>query len=290
MLGPIILEVVPNQAKKGISMLRYLIIFIAVTLGAAVLVPDRTESSAPAQTKPAAAGNLLEELRYQVDVWVFKDAIDTKVTLKRLDQQRYRAEVNGKSVGLLGLLSGHWRGVYSTEMTLVDGKFMPLVYREESHHGSKKNLKEYRFDYDKKVVELFKWDRGQQKLTKRWQAALNEPMYDALSFYYNQRLEGMSFGKQGEILKFQGIPYPKPEDIVLRIGPDTPQGRKIMVTLDNRVFENERNHVYALLDKDGVPVEAWTDVMKFGRITGKLKPGSKRFNGRLLASGRTAEG
>ncbi|MDI6852146.1 MAG: DUF3108 domain-containing protein [Deltaproteobacteria bacterium] len=271
-------------------MLRYLIIFIGITLGAAVLIPNRTESSAPAPKHSVAAGNLLEELRYQVDVWVFKDAIDTQVTLKRLDQQRYRAQVNGKAVGLLGVFSGHWQGRYATEMILVDGKFMPVVYREESQHGSKKNLKEYRFDYDKKVVELFKWDNGKQQLTKRWQTALSEPMYDPLSFYYNQRLQGMSFGKQGETLKFQGIPYPKPEDIVLRIGPDTPQGRKIMVTLDNRVFENERNHVYALLDKDGVPVEAWTDVLRFGRITGKLKPGSKRFNGRLLASGGIKEG
>ncbi len=280
-----------NQIKEASFMLRYLVIFIAITLGAAAaLLPSPTESSAPIQKKPAAAGNLLEDLRYQVDVWFFKDAIDARVTLKRLDPQRYRAEVNGKSVGLLGLISGHWRGVYSTEMTLVDGKFMPVVYREESQHGSKKSLKEYRFDYDKKVVELFKWDNGKQQLTKRWQTAINEPMYDALSFYYNQRLQGMSFGKQGETLKFQGIPYPKPEDIILRIGPDTPQGRKIMVTLDNRIFENERSQVYAFLDKDGVPVEAWTNVLRFGRITGKLLPGSKRFNGRLLASERTEDG
>ena len=128
------------------------------------------------------------------------------------------------------------------------------------------------------VVELFKWDSDKKVLTKRWQTELNGPMYDALSFYYNQRVKGMSFGKQGETLKFQGIPYPKPEDIILRIGPDTPQGRKIMVTLDNRIFENERNQVYAFLDQDGVATEAWTNVLRFGRITSKLLPGGKRLN------------
>lgn len=266
---------------------RYLLIFMGITLGVTVaLLPGSTESSAPAKKEPAAVGEVLENLRYQVDVWILKDAIDATVTFKRLPSPRYRAEIHGKAQGLLGLISGQWRGVYSTEMTLAEGKLMPLLYREESQHRNKKNLSEYRFDYDRKVVELYKWDNRKRALTKRWQTVLDGPMYDALSFYYNQRLQGMAFGKQGETVKFRGIPYPKPEDIILRIGPDTPQGRKIMVTLDNRIFENERNQVYAFLDKDGVPVEAWTDVLRFGRVSGKLLPGGKRLKNGLAASGR----
>lgn len=258
--------------------LRNLIIFLAVALGVTTaLLPDRTEPAAPGKTKPATAGEVLEDLRYRVDVWILKDAIDTRITFKRLNAKRYKAEIEGQAQGLLGLISGQWRGNYSTEMVLSQGKFLPVVYREESQHRNKKHLNEYHFDYDKKVVELYKWDRGKKALTKRWQTELSGPMYDALSFYYNQRLVGMNFGKQGETLKFQGIPYPKPEDIVLRIGADSPEGRKIMVTLDNRIFENERNQVYAFLDKDGVPTEAWTNVLKFGRITGKLLPGGKRL-------------
>jgi hypothetical protein len=268
------------------SILRNFIMFLTVALGAtAMLFPARTEPSAPAGMQPVAAGEMLEDLRYQVDVWVFKDAIDTQFTLERLDAKRYKAELKGRAQGLLGLISGQWRGNFSTEMVFSRGKFLPVVYREESQHRGKKNLNEYRFDYDKKVVELFKWDNGKKALTKRWQTGLNGPMYDALSFYYNQRLGGMNSGKQGETLTFQGIPYPKPEDIVLRIGGDSPQGRKIMITLDNRIFENERNQVYAFLDQDGVPTEAWTNVLKFGRITGTLLPGGKRLkNGRIAES------
>ncbi len=268
-----------------VSIVRNLILGLAITMGlTSMLLPGRTESAAPAKTKPAAAGEMLEDLRYQVDVWVLKDAIDAAITLKRLDSQRYRAEIKGRAQGLLGLISGQWRGNYSTEMAFSQGKFLPVVYREESQHRNKKNLNEYRFDYEQGKVELYKWDNGKKVLTKRWETKLNGPMYDALSFYYNQRLRGMHFGKQGETLTFQGIPYPKPEDIVLRIGADSPQGRKIMVTLDNRIFENERNQVYAFLDQDGVPTEAWTNVLKFGRITGKLLPGGKR-----LKDGRIAE-
>jgi hypothetical protein len=238
--------------------------------------------------QPVAAGEMLEDLRYQVDVWVLKDAIDTHITFQRLGSQRYKAEIKGRAQGFLGVVSGQWRGNYSTEMVLSQGKFLPVVYREESQHRSKKNLSEYRFDYDKKVVELFKWDNGKKALTKRWETKLNGPMYDALSFYYNQRIKGMNLGKQGETLTFQGIPYPKPEDIVLRIGADSPQGRKIMITLDNRIFESERNQVYAFLDQDGVPTEAWTNVLKFGRITGTLLPGGKRLKNGAMAESRTA--
>lgn len=268
---------------------RFLVILIGITLVAAAVFPGRTESSAPAKTEPAAGGEVLEKLRYQIDIWIFKDAVDAAMTFKRLASGRYRAEVGGKAQGLLGLISGQWRGWFSTEMALVEGKFRPMVYREESQHRGKKNVNEYRFDYDKKVVELFKWDNGKKALTKRWQAAIDAPMYDALTFYYNQRLQGMSFAKQGETLKFQGIPYPKPEDIILRIGPDTPQGRKIMVTLDNRIFEKERNQVYAFIDKDGVATEAWTNVLRFGRITGTLRPGGRRLSGSLAAAERGDE-
>jgi hypothetical protein len=236
------------------------------------LSPAGTESSAP------PLGEMLEDLRYQVAVWLFPDAIAARVTFKRLEPGRYRAEVQGRAQGFLGVLSGRWQGVYATDMIYAEGKLLPLLYREESQNRGKKNLNEYRFDYPNKVVELYKWDQDKQVLSKRWEAPLNEPMYDALTFYYNQRLNGMVFQKGGDALRFQGIPYPEPEDIVLRIGPDTPQGRKIMVTLDNRIFENERNEVYAFLDKDGVATEAWTNVLRFGKVTGKLLLGGKRLN------------
>jgi hypothetical protein len=257
-----------------VSKLRLFLISIPVLLLGltAGLMPAGTWSA------PPPAGEVLEDLRYQVAVWLFPDAIAARVTFKRLEPGRYRAEVHGKAQGLLGFISGGWQGVYATDMLYAEGKLLPVLYREESQNRGKKNLNEYRFDYRNKVVELYKWDHDKQVLTKRWENPLHEPMYDALTFYYNQRLDGMVFQKGGDILRFQGIPYPGPEDIILRIGPDTPQGRKIMITLDNRIFENERNEVYAFLDKDGVATEAWTNVLRFGKVSGKLLPGGKRLN------------
>lgn len=264
-------------------MRHWVLVAAALTL-TAVLITEKTQPGVAGREASGGGGEILEDLRYQIDVWLLPGTVDARVTLRRLDSGRFVAEVNGRAQGFLGVISGQWQGAFRTEMILSQDGFLPVVYQEESRRRGKKNLNEYRFDYDRKVVELFKWDHGKQALTKRWQAALTGPMYDALSFYYNQRLNGLSFDRQGQTLRFPGIPYPKPEDIVLRIGPEEPGGRKIMVTLSNRIFENERNQVYALVDRDGVPVEAWTYVLRFGRITSRLVPGGKRLNRNALAA------
>ena len=234
------------------------------------------------------AGEILEELHYRVDVWILKDSIPAKVTFKRLASGRYRAEITGEAKGLLGLISGHWRGSYSTEMAFRDGKLAPLVYREESWSGKKHHLMEYRFDYEHNRVELYKPDK-KKGLVKKWETPMKGAMHDGISFYYNQRLGLMGMGSEGEVFNFPSIPYPKPEEITLRMGPVTPEGRRVMVSLKNPALEKERSEVYAILDGDGVPTQVWTWVLRFGKISGTLLSGGKRLDKELLAA-RTAPG
>ncbi|MBW1991470.1 MAG: DUF3108 domain-containing protein [Deltaproteobacteria bacterium] len=264
--------------------LRIVPLLLMLTVG--LLMPLSTGGTTPAST-PApslAKGEVLEDLRYQVDVWFLRDALRARVVLKRLGPRRYLAQARGRARGLLGVLSGHWRGMFSTEMTLVEGRFRPLLYREQCEHRNKRNLSEYRFDYANRKVELYKWDNDKKLLTKRWETELEEPMYDVLSFFYNQRLQGLSPIQAGQTLRFRGIPYPQPEEIILRIGPETPQGRKVMLTLRNPVFKEERSQVFVLVNRDGVPVTAWSHMLRLGRITGKLVPGGRRLkNGQLQA-------
>jgi hypothetical protein len=222
---------------------------------------------------------VLEELQYRVDVWIWRDALDAKVIFQEIAPGRYRAELTGHTQGFLSLVTGDWGGALSTEMEYSQGKLQPLVYREISNKRGKHKLMEYRFDYAKNKLELWKKDKDNSTLTKSWETTLTEPLYDPLTFFYNSRLKGNPLGaKGGETVKFQGIPYPEPDEIVLRVGGDTPQGRKIMLELGNRVFKGERSQVYAFLDSDGIPTKAWTQVLKFGNVDIKLLPGGKRLN------------
>jgi hypothetical protein len=235
----------------------------------------------------AAEGRILEELRYQVDVWMWSDAVNSRVTFTELAPGRYRAEVAGQTRGFVSTLSGNWQGSFATEMIYKDGKFLPLVYRENSTARGKRWLSEYRFDYEHNKVELYKMSKN-KGLVKKWETTFKEPLYDPLTFYYNQRLSANGLGQGGETLKYSGIPYPKKDDIVVRIGPVSAEGRKIMVELANRIFEGERSQVYAFLDAEGVPTKAWTRVMAFGSVNAHLLPGGTRLKKEELAQSLNA--
>jgi hypothetical protein len=264
---------------------------LALALGLAALVlalalPLPAPAAAPAPT--AGPGRVLEDLHYQVDVWIWSDALRAEVLFREISPGRYRAEVEGRSQGLLSLITGNWKGKLSTDMEYCQGGLKPLVYREISYKKGKKRVMEYRFNYAAKKVELWKQE-GDAAPVKHWETTMTGPMYDPLTFFYNRRLKGSSLGeKGGESLKFQGIPYPKPDEITLRVGDKTSEGRKIMIEMGSRIYKGERNQVYAYLDNDGIPTKAWTQVGKFGTVYINLLPGGKRLNKEEIIKGPQA--
>ncbi len=264
----------PHSGRAQCSLVWGLVLLVFLTV--TPLKPTPAATPAPAYCPPV--GKVLEELRYRVDVWIWQDALNAKMVFKEIAPGRYLAELTGRSQGFLSLITGDWGGVMSTEMKYSQGKLKPLVYREVSTKRGKNKTMEYRFDYEQNKVELWKSNKD-NKLTKKWESDLKGPMYDPLTFFYNRRLTGNPLGsKGGATLKFRGIPYPKPDEFVLRVGDKTPQGRKVMLELGNRIFKGERSQVYAYLDSEGVPTKAWTQVLKFGDINIELLPGSKRLN------------
>ncbi|RJR42609.1 MAG: DUF3108 domain-containing protein [Deltaproteobacteria bacterium] len=229
----------------------------------------------------AASEKVLEDLHFRVDVLIFTGAAKARVILKNLGEGRYRAEVAAEAQGLAKALSGNRRDNYATEMVYSQGRLLPLVYREESRRRGKYSLKEYRFDYDQGRVELWQHHEGKGLLPK-WETALDkEPIYDPLSAFYNFRLGALGRPRAGETLRVRGIPYPRPEDISIQMGQEDPQGRKVMVTLINRVFDDEAVVVFAFFDEKWAPSRGWTRVLSFGKVTGEILPESKPLNGAL---------
>jgi hypothetical protein len=247
---------------------------LALTLAMVLPAPAAVPAPAPA----SSPGKVLEDLHYQVDVWIWHDALNAQVMFREVGPGRYRAEIDGRSQGLLSLITGGWHGRLSSDMEYTQEGLRPLVYREISYKKGKKRMMEYRFNYAAQKVELWKQE-GDGPVAKHWETKLTGPMYDPLTFFYNRRLTGQSMGeKGGENMKFQGIPYPKPDPITLRVGEKTSEGRKIMVELGNRIYKDERSVVYAYLDNDGVPTRAQTQVGRFGSVDITLLPGGKRLN------------
>jgi hypothetical protein len=206
-----------------------------------------------------AAPALLEELHYRLEALSLKDAARVKLTLNRLGPGRFVAEVIGESQGLIKLLSGGQRERVQTEMVWRDNRLLPLIYREESWRRGKRRLKEYRFDYPQGRLELWEWHEG-KGLAKKWQTDLCDQFYDPLSAFYNIRLGIIGPTREGETNTIQGIPYPRPEVMEVRLGSTTESGIKVMISLFNPVFPDSRGEVFAYVNKQLVPRQVWTTI------------------------------
>jgi hypothetical protein len=220
----------------------------------------------------AAAPDLLEDLRYRIEVLAWPDAARVRLTLKRLSPERFSAEVTGDTQGFIKLISGERRERLLTEMVWRHHRLLPLIYREESWGHGKHGLKEYRFDYPRGRLELWELHKG-KGLLKKWQTELAGQVYDPLSAFYNIRLGIIGPHRQGETNTIQGIPYPRPESMEVRLGSAADSGLEAMVSLINPVFANSRGVVFASLDKQLVPHQAWTTVSGV-TIRALLLPGS----------------
>jgi hypothetical protein len=223
---------------------------LALVLLMWLLLPKPSAIAAPA---------LLEDLHYRLVVLSIQDAARVKLTLKRLGPGRFAAEITGEPQGLLRLLSGGQKERLETEMVWRNQRLLPLIYREESQRGKKRRFKEYRFDYSHNRLELWEWHQG-KGLLKKWQTDLSSQVYDPLSAFYNIRLGVLKPNQEGETGTIPGIPYPRPEAMQVRLGTTTESGLKAMVSLNNPVFPDSRGEVFAYLDKQFVPHEAWTTI------------------------------
>ena len=119
---------------------------------------------------------------------------------------------------------------------------------------------------------MWEWHEG-KGLTKKWHTDLADQVYDPLSAFYNCRLGIIGPTREGEVSTIQGIPYPRPEAMEVRLGAESQDGRQVMLSLINPVFQDSRGVVFANVDKQLVPHQAWTTVSGI-TIRGLLLPES----------------
>jgi hypothetical protein len=211
------------------------------------------------------AAPLRENLPYRISLGTWTEIAQVNLTLKEVEPGRYLAEFSGGAKGVWSLLNRWLPERYQTEMVFRDGRFQPLVYREEIRLGGRHVVKEYRFDYEKGRLAYWR-QRGGQKIAQIWQVPLKEPVYDPLSLFYNIRTGAFGPLAAGETLRVQTIPRPEPQEMVIQLGPETDQGRKVMVTVREKSGEAQGPYfIYA--GSDWVPQTAWFRVLQFSQLT-----------------------
>ena len=214
-------------------------------------------------------GDTLEALQYRVSLGIWSEVARVQLRLTRVGPNRYRAEFSGAAQGAWRLLSRWLPESYETEMLLEDGRLKPLIYREVFQAKGHHLLKEYHFDYSRKVLAVW---RGvdYQPPVKSWQVPMREPVYDPLSLFYNLRLGTFGVLKAGQNLREVLVPASESRELVLRFGPETYAGRRVILEVTGRKSEDEAGPYSLLCTPQWVPQEAWTRVPVFGRLAGHL--------------------
>jgi len=88
----------------------------------------------------------------------------------------------------------------------------------------------------------------------------------------------------GATLRVAVIPTPEPQELVFCIGPETDQGRKVMLNC-RQPGSSLEDHYFIYLNPEQVPTLAWTRVTFFGKLAGRLlNPGEIRPAGLLALS------
>jgi hypothetical protein len=237
----------------------------------------------------APAPVILENLEYQISVGPSSDAGRVHLILKELEPGHYLAEVSMKAQGAWQLLSRWLPERYQTEMIYREGRLVPLVYREEFISKGQHVLKEYRFDYESD--RLTHWRQIDRKdKVKKWEVPLKGPTYDLLTLFYNVRLGAFGPLPGGTSLRVKVLPTPEPQEMVFEIGAVTEMGRKVM--LDYCKPETKKVSQYFIyLNPEQVPTLAWTRVVLFGTLAGRLlNPGEIRKEGLLGLSPAASPG
>jgi len=219
---------------------------------------------------PAAAtsnGNL-ETLEYRVSLGIWSEVALVHLRLSQTGPERYRAEFSGAAQGMWRLLSRWLPEGYETDMVLEDGRLKPLVYREEFQYMGHHIRKEYRFDYSRGILELWR-GKDYQEPVKSWQIPLKEPIYDLLSLFYNIRLGVLGTQAGGQTLKVALVPTPEPQTMTFRLGAEAYEGRKVMIEVSSKE-EVETGPYFVFCNSQWVPQEAWTRVPFFGKLAGHL--------------------
>lgn len=211
----------------------------------------------------------LENLEYRVSLGVWSEVARVHLRLAQVGPNRYRAGFSGAAQGMWRVLSRWLPEGYETDMILEGGRLKPLVFREDFQAKGHHIHKEYRFDYSRKVLEVWRGINYQEPV-KSWQVPLREPVYDLLSLFYNFRLGALGPLQGGETLKVSVLPTPEPQQIVFGIGSESPEGRKIMLEIAGPKDEEEPGPFFVLCNPQWVPQEAWTRVSFFGKLAGQL--------------------
>jgi hypothetical protein len=222
----------------------------------------------------AAPGVVMEELHFRIGLGFFQDMAHARLTLTSLGEGRYRAELHCTANRGFGLIQRLLPELYRTDMAKVDGKLLPLVFREVFYLKGRRISKEYRFNHEHKRLQYWR-AVDKQPLAQRWERELTPGLTDCLTLIYNARTGGLGpLPAEGD-LKFPAIPNPEALDLAVHLGPAGESGRQASARLLEPSTGQQWGPYEIEVSPAGVPQKMGMRVLGLGELKADLLPESK---------------
>lgn len=220
--------------------------------------------------------------KYDVTYGLFGKVGNSKATLIK-DEKNYKIVVSAKATGFAKVLSNNRKEIYISEGVVKDGILTPKIYKKIRESSTKKDIKIYRFDHNKKKIYVHVERYRDGKLDKKKDEILKfYAKDDILSLYFNlkkyvdiNREKGKkSFFAVGGNRKDGRVDVEIPEGKKLKMIKDLMDNEKglyLIVTIYQKIFASKEGRLYIVMNDKGIAKKALLkDVILFGDITGKL--------------------
>jgi len=227
-----------------------------------------------------------EILKYDIDFWIFNRVGEGIATFRSLGDGRYEAFHEGKTLGLVGLITRNRRDVYRSVMRTINNgrRLIPLRFEEDVVIGSniRKRITVYDYAARKVTVETQKEEGNSREVVGIPFGVLYD---DPMTAFYNFRSGVYGKVEPGKIFTIRTVPRkesPQPIRLTVASKKEEEQRRSeenekegkdmfIKVHLDKEFVGSVHGEVEVWFTKDIFPLTGVAkDVFFYGDIRGRL--------------------
>ena len=227
-----------------------------------------------------------EVMKYDIDFWIFSRVGEGIATFRSLGDGRYEAFHEGKTLGLLGLVTRYRRDVYRSLMGTINNgrRLIPLRFEEDVVIGPKVRKRTTVFDYAARKVTIE--TQKEEGISKEEVEIPYGTLYDdPMTAFYNFRFGVYGKVEPGKIFTIRTVPRKEsPQPIRLTVASRKEEEQKrseeaekegkdifIKVHLDKEFVGSLQGEVEVWFTKAIVPMTGVAkDVFFYGDIRGRL--------------------
>ncbi len=227
-----------------------------------------------------------EDLRYAIDFLVFHRVAQGELRFSATAQPgAFRAELAGRSLGVVSWMSGERVQTYSSLMELTrDGSLRTVEYVSKvfKRRWGKRQNREYRYRYDYEHGKIFneKGGNGVSRALTEHDIPEGQQPVDMLAAFYNLRIGVYGALVRGARLLIPTYSRGKFTDIDVQVMTHEQQAKQkyfpshgilLQVRIDPEIFDTGSGNLYVWFDDAGVPGSGIVeDLIGMGDVRGYL--------------------